>query len=205
MLCCYEFKQLLKVFDDESSSDCCRFHRLKGDSMLIIAKWIDSLNHLIGDIFKWAIPVIVIVCALVAVLRYGFDLGFAWLSEIYIWLNGAAFMLCSAYLLSKDKHVRVDFWYGSLSDRGKAIINLLGTLILLWPMLFVIAHKSLPGIQRSWRIMERSATLDGLPFLYVLKTCLIIFCFLLILQGLSLIIRSVYIILDSSKVVKKNG
>ncbi len=173
--------------------------------MLLIAKWIDALNKLIGEVLKWAIPIIVAVCAMVAILRYGFDIGYAWMSEIYIWLNGAVFMLCSAYLLSQDKHVRVDFLYGKLSEKGQAIVNIVGTFVLLWPMLFVIADKALPGIQRSWRIMEKSASLGGLPFLYLLKTCLIIFCILLILQGLSLVIRSVSVIVNPSKAVKSNG
>lgn len=173
--------------------------------MLLIAKWIDAVNQLIGEVLKWAIPVIVSVCALVAILRYGFDIGFTWMSEIYVWLNGAVFMLCSAYLLSQDKHVRVDFLYSRLSEKGKAWVNILGTFFLLWPMLFLIADKAWPGIRRSWRILEQSPSVGGLPFLYLLKTCLIIFCVLLILQGLSLVIRSVHVLLNSSKAVKHNG
>ncbi|MCH8532658.1 MAG: TRAP transporter small permease subunit [Saccharospirillum sp.] len=159
--------------------------------MKVIADLIDKLNLMIGDALKWAMPIVVFVCALVAVLRYGFGVGYPWLSEIYVWLNGAAFMLAAPYLLCVDKHVRVDFLYGKLSKGGQAIVNIVGTVVLLWPMLYVIAIKSLPGISRSWRVLEQSPTLGGLPFMYLLKSCLLAFCILLALQGLSLVIRSI--------------
>ncbi|MFP1683305.1 TRAP transporter small permease subunit [Alloalcanivorax sp. C16-1] len=163
-----------------------------------LADLIDRLNDGIGEVLKWAMPVIALICAVVAVLRYGFGVGFPWLSESYIWLNGALFTLGAAYVLRHEGHVRVDVFYNLLSVRGRAWINLLGTLVFLYPMLYFLAVKGWPGIQRSWARLETSPTIGGLPFMYLLKSCLLGFCVLLALQGLSLMIRSVQAIRDPS-------
>ncbi len=163
-----------------------------------LADLVDRLNECIGEVLKWGMPVIAVICAVVAVLRYGFELGFPWLSEAYIWLNGALFTLGSAYVLRTEGHVRVDLFYNQLSARGRAWIDLLGTLVFLYPMLYFIAIKAWPGIQRSWARLETSPTIGGLPFMYLLKSCLLGFCLLLALQGLSLMLRSILVIRDPS-------
>lgn len=170
-----------------------------------LADLIDRLNEGVGEVLKWGMPVIALVCALVAVLRYGFELGFPWLSESYIWLNGAIFTLGSAYVLRHEGHVRVDVFYNFLSARGKAWINLFGTFVFLYPMLYFIAVKAWPGIARSWARLETSSTIGGLPFMYLLKSCLLGFCLLLALQGLSLVIRSILVIRDPSSGEKGRG
>tara|TARA_A100001391_G_scaffold134582_1_gene93373 strand:+ start:23796 stop:24317 length:522 start_codon:yes stop_codon:yes gene_type:complete len=163
-----------------------------------LADLIDRLNDGIGEILKWGMPIIALICAVVAALRYGFDTGFPWLSESYVWLNAAVFTLGSAYVLRHEGHVRVDVFYNLLSARGKAWINVIGTLVFLYPMLYFLATKAWPGIQRSWSRLETSPTIGGLPFMYLLKTCLLGFCLLLALQGLSLLIRSVLVIRNPS-------
>ena len=110
-----------------------------------LADLIDRLNDGIGEVLKWAMPVIALICAVVAVLRYGFGVGFPWLSESYIWLNGALFTLGAAYVLRHEGHVRVDVFYNLLSARGRAWINLLGTLVFLYPMLYFLAVKGWPA------------------------------------------------------------
>ncbi|GAA3707716.1 TRAP transporter small permease subunit [Oceanisphaera sediminis] len=155
---------------------------------------IDGLNHRLGEALKWGLLLTVFLTAITAILRYMFGIGFPWLSEAAVWMNAMVFTLGSAWVLQQEGHVRVDLFYGRLSEKGKAWINLFGSLVLLYPMLWVIAVKSWPTIYRSWSQLEGSPTINGLPFMYLLKSCIGGFCILLALQGLSMILRSILVI-----------
>ena len=155
-----------------------------------VADAIDFIIDCTGRVLVWTMPLVVVIAAAVVILRYGFNTGFPWLSEAFVWLNGAIFTLGAAYLMRTDSHVRVDVLYSRLPPRGKALVNIVGVLILLWPSMYVIAVGGWPSVARSLASREHSPTMDGLPFLYALKLCVPLFCALVSLQGLSLFIRS---------------
>ncbi len=159
-----------------------------------IASGIDWLNEMLGRILIGLVPFIVLISVAVVVLRYAFKLGFPWLSESFIWLNGVLFTLGAAYLLMNDHHVRVDLLYSKLSNRGRAYVNLGGVVLLLWPTMYAVLTTAWPSVRRSVLALEHSPTMDGLPFLYVLKICVPLFCILVALQGLSLAIRSIAVL-----------
>lgn len=157
---------------------------------LAISGAIDAGNRAIGELLLRLMPAVVVLAVLVVVLRYAFRIGIPWLSESYVWLNGAIFMLGAGYVMLVDGHVRVDVFYRKAGTRGRALIDICGVALLLWPALWIVFTTSLPNVLRSWKSLEGSPTLDGLTFLYLLKTCVPLFCVLLALQGLSLALRS---------------
>lgn len=152
---------------------------------------VDRLNGAVGIAASWAILPVVVIAFTVVMLRYAFGKGFPWLQESYIWLHGAAFMAAAAWVLREGGHVRVDLFYRRWSARTRAWADLAGVFLFMLPMLGVILYTSWPLLQRSWRIAEKSATADGLPMLYLLKSMVAVFCVLLILQGLALAARCV--------------
>ncbi len=160
-----------------------------------IADGIDAVNTAIGRLLVLLLPLVVLIASAVVVLRYVFAIGFPWLAESYIWLNGLIMAMGAGYVLKLDKHVRVDVFYKAFSMRAKAAINILGVLLLLWPSLFVLYEFALPFVMRSWRMHEISPTSDGLPAMYLLKTGVLAFCLLCALQGLALLLRSILILL----------
>lgn len=164
-----------------------------------VADGIDKLNALVGETLKWCVLAVVLLTATSAILRYVFGIGFPWLSESYVWLNAVVFTLGAGWVLLEEGHVRVDLFYGQISEKGKAWVNFVCTIVFLFPMLLVIAIKSWPSVNRSWLQLESSPTIDGLPFMYLLKTCVLGFCLLLALQGLSLLLRSLLIMLNRSQ------
>jgi len=155
---------------------------------------IDGANRAIGEAMAWLMVPVVAIGATVVVLRYGFGIGFIWLQELFVWLHGLAFMLGAGFVLGINGHVRVDAIYRKVGARGRAAINIVGTLFLLFPTAIVLATISMPMVQSSWRIMEKSSSLDGLPFAYVMKTAILGFCLVVGLQGLSLLIKSVLLL-----------
>ena len=160
----------------------------------IFVRLVDSLNEYIGRFVSWFTLATVIICFVVVVLRYAFGIGILWLQELYIWSHAIVFMAGAGYTMLHGGHVRVDIFYDRLSIRKKAWTNIFGTIVFLLPWLMVVAYFGLSFFGASWRIGESSPQGGGMPALYVLKALILVFCFLVGLQGLAMIGRSILIL-----------
>jgi TRAP-type mannitol/chloroaromatic compound transport system permease small subunit len=160
------------------------------DLLAALARRIDRLNEAVGRAVSWASLAMVVIAGFVVVARYGFAWGRVWLQESYVWLHGTLFMLGAAYTLRHDAHVRVDIFYRPAGARFKAWVDLLGSLFLLAPVVVYVAIVSLPYVIHSWLGLEASREAGGLPALFLLKTVILLFCGLILLQGLALAARS---------------
>ena len=124
-----------------------------------------------------------LITCTVVILRYGFDSGAIVLQELVIYLHATAFMLGLAYTLKQDAHVRVDVIYARLSARGQAWVNVIGNCLFLLPCTVVFAGFSFGYVGSSWRILEGSAEMGGIPGLFLLKTLIPIMALTLLAQG----------------------
>ncbi|MEK9671940.1 MAG: TRAP transporter small permease subunit [Rhodospirillaceae bacterium] len=163
-----------------------------------IVRGIDRLNERVGRVISWLSLFLVLTTFSVAVLRYGFELGWIWLQEIYVWMHGTIIMVAAAYTLLHDGHVRVDIFYRSASVRVKAWVDLIGTVVLLIPMLCVIARVSWPYVALSWSRLEESPEAGGMYGLYLFKSTILVFCALMALQAIACVGRNAFILMDRS-------
>lgn len=159
-----------------------------------IVRAIGTLNETVGMVVAWLVGLMVFTTFAVAVLRYGFSVGWVWMQQSYMWMHATVFMLASGYTLLHDGHVRIDLIYGPMHVRGKAWINLLGVVFLLLPMLTVVWWFGLPYVALSWQRLEASGDVGGLPGLFLLKSVILLFVVLLGLQGLALALRSILVL-----------
>jgi TRAP-type mannitol/chloroaromatic compound transport system permease small subunit len=143
----------------------------------------------VGRGVAWLTLGCVVTCFAVVVLRYVFDIGFPWMQELYVWQHAAVFMAGAGYTMLHRGHVNVDVLYGRMSARRQAWVDILGTLLFLFPWLAVVAWTSAPFVLSSWSVREASSTAGGMPGLYLLKSLLWAFCALLFLQGAALVLR----------------
>lgn len=162
--------------------------------MQTIASRLETINDKIGHAVSWLLPVMVFVTFAVVVLRYGFDLGWIAMQETIIYLHASIFMLGIAYTLKEDGHVRVDIFYQNLSEKGKARVNLFGTLLLLVPVCSFMLYSSFDYVATSWDLKETSSDPGGLPWVYLLKTLLVITPVLVLLQGIAMILHNLVIL-----------
>jgi TRAP-type mannitol/chloroaromatic compound transport system permease small subunit len=158
---------------------------------------IDRLVAAIGRAVIWLSLAVVLVQFAVVVLRYALGVGSIWLSESVIYGHAAMFMLAAAWTLQENGHVRVDVFYSDASPRTKALVDLLGALLLLLPFMAVIAWFALPYVARSWMVFERSRESSGLPFVYLLKTLIPLFALLMALQGIAQAIRAALLLMTA--------
>ena len=130
---------------------------------------------------------------LVVVLRYFFGIGNIALQESITYLHAALFTLAAAYTLALDEHVRVDVFYGRLGERGKAWVDLLGTLFFLLPFCAFGIYTSWAPVAEAWRTLEVSPDPGGPPR-YPIKTLLPAAVALRILQGLVIAAKKVQVL-----------
>lgn len=153
--------------------------------LLRLARGIDALSEWTGRAISWLTLAMVLVTFTIVVLRYLFNLGWIAMQESVIYLHALVFMLGSAYTLKHDGHVRVDIFYRKLGPRAQAIIELLGTLLLLLPVTVLVALESWDYVASSWALRESSPEAGGLPGVYLLKTSILLMAGALLLQGLA--------------------
>jgi len=158
--------------------------------LLRTAGLLDRVNGLLGPVVAWLALVMVLVTFLVVVLRYAFDAGSIALQESVTYMHATLFMLGIAYTLQQDGHVRVDIFYQRFSRRGRAWVDLLGTLVLLVPICLFVLASSWGYVAESWSVHEASREAGGLPYVYLLKTLQIVMPVLVLIQGLVWMLRN---------------
>ncbi len=171
------------------------------DRWLRIARGIDRFSTRTGQFVYWLTLVMVLLGSFNAIVRYldkytGLGLSSNTYIELQWYLFGLVFLLGAAYTLRHNAHVRVDVFYGRLSPRGKAWINIAGTLAFLLPFCIAMVVVSWPAVRNSWVIFEGSPDPGGLPR-YPIKTVIPVAFVLLALQGVSMLIKSLSVVLDS--------
>lgn len=151
---------------------------------------IDGINEWIGRATGMLVLVMALAMLAVVALRYAFSESFPWLSESVLYMHGMVFMLGIAYTLRHGGHVRVDVIQRNRSPRTRAWIEIIGTVLLLWPVAIFLLLMNLPYVESAWAIREGSREPGGIPYLYLLKTLLIVMPILLMLQGLAELLRA---------------
>lgn len=158
--------------------------------LLGLSRAIDALNEQVGKLTYWLILVAVLISTGNAIVRYSLNTSSnAWL-EIQWYLFSFVFLFCAAYTLLHNQHVRIDVISANLSGRGRAWIDIFGTVFFLLPMAIAIMWMSWPVFLDAYRSNEVSTNAGGLT-VWPARLMLPIGFFLLVLQGLSELIKRV--------------
>ncbi|MFU8865712.1 MAG: TRAP transporter small permease subunit [Rhodobacterales bacterium] len=136
------------------------------------------------------IPMVLLVFAN-ALLRYVFGFGSVWLYEAVIYCFVLVMAGLAGWTLTANEHVRVDIVYAAMPPRVQGLIDLLGAVLLMGPFLWLMWDRSLPYVSRSWKMREGSMEISGIPYVWLLKTSLLIFVAVLAIAGLSFVLRAV--------------
>tara|TARA_B100001964_G_scaffold245479_1_gene332717 strand:+ start:4258 stop:4767 length:510 start_codon:yes stop_codon:yes gene_type:complete len=164
--------------------------------MMRFVRFLDAVNELIGTSVAWLTLVMMITTCSVVMARYIFNVGSIALQESVMYLHGTVFMLGIAYTLKHQGHVRVDIFYARFSVKTRAMVDSLGTLLFLFPIGLFFFISSLDYVSFSWTLKEGSAQPGGLPGVFVLKTLIPVMAFLLLLQGITELGRSIQTIVN---------
>ena len=156
-----------------------------------ISTFINNLNLKIGELFSWLLLCMVLLTCLIVILRYLFNIGFIWMQELVRFFYAAVFMLCAAYTLVENAHVRVDIFYSKMSEKNKNLVNILGSIFFLIPVCFITFFYSFSYVINSWIQLEGSLEERGLHAVFIMKTFIWLFSFMLFAQALSIIFSNI--------------
>lgn len=156
-----------------------------------LAKHLEKIVLWSGQLIAWLTLFMVFVTFSIVILRYGFHTGWIAMQESVVYMHALVFLIGIPYTLKHDGHVRVDIFYSRMSVRSKAWVNVLGTLLLLFPVTLFIAWNSWDFVMASWEMREESGEAGGLPGVYLLKANILLMTALLFIQGLSLLLFNI--------------
>jgi TRAP-type mannitol/chloroaromatic compound transport system permease small subunit len=151
----------------------------------------DRVSTWAGKAAAWLIIALMLVVCVEVFKRYILNAPDAWIYDINNMMYGTLFMMCGAYTLSQDAHVRGDFLYGSMKPRTQAWLDLALYILFFLPGIAALVYAGVEYAGESWRIGEHSnVTADGPP-VYHFKTVIPLAGALVMLQGLAEIVRCV--------------
>lgn len=159
---------------------------------------IDTFTETTGKAISWLVLAMVVLICYDVAMRYLFQQGSVALQELEWHLFALLFLLGGAYTLKHDDHVRVDILYKSrfVSNRGRAWISILGTLLFLFPFCLLILITSWPFVENAFYYNEGSPDPGGLPYRFILKSAILLGFLMIMLQGLADLLKHVQVLLN---------
>lgn len=169
-------------------------------ALLAIVRFIDStVGEWSGRIFAWLAIPLVGGLTYEVIARYVFRAPTVWAYDLTYMLYGSHFMLGAAYTLYKGGHIRTDIFYGKWSPRRQGLIDSTLYLLLFFPGMIFFLMMGLEEARHSWSLLEASDASPWRPPLYPFKTVIPIAAFLLLVQGLSEFLKSLYAALRGTR------
>jgi len=151
----------------------------------------DKLSTWSGKAVAWLILVLMSVVCIEVFKRYILNAPTAWIFDLDNMLYGTLFMMCGAYTLAQDAHVRGDFLYSSMKPRTQALLDFVLYLVFFIPGVIALIYAGYDYAAYSWSINEHSnVTAEGPP-VYQFKTVIPIAGVLVMVQGIAEIMRCV--------------
>jgi TRAP-type mannitol/chloroaromatic compound transport system permease small subunit len=166
-----------------------------GDAGNALTRALDAVSEAVGRVVAWLILPMVAGLVYEVVARYVFDAPTEWAYDMTYMLYGTLFMLGSAWTLQRGGHIRTDTFYGAWSPRKRAWVDVVCYLVLFLPPMVVFCDLTWDYFWRSYQQNERIVTSPWLPIVWPFKLVMPVTGFLLILQGVSELIKSLRVAL----------
>ena len=151
---------------------------------------VDRISTWIGKTAAWLIVALMVVVCIEVLKRYALNAPTAWIYDVNNMMYGTLFMLCGAYTLAHDGHVRGDFLYGSMKPRTQATIDLALYILFFLPGIGALTWAGWGYFQDSLAIHEQTFNATPLP-VYPFKFIIPVAGAVVMLQGLAEIVRCI--------------
>lgn len=158
--------------------------------LLKLEKGFDKFADFIGTITAITMVLMVLNVFYDVIMRYFFKSGSIAMQEMEWHLFSVIILLGISYTLKEDGHVRVDLIYDRLSQRRKALINMVGAVIFILPIALLVGTSSINNAMEAYLSMEQSGDPGGLPYRWVVKALIPLSFFLLIITTIGFFIKN---------------
>jgi TRAP-type mannitol/chloroaromatic compound transport system permease small subunit len=161
-------------------------------SLVKTVRVIDKFTDTTGTWVAWLNVPLVLAVAYEVFARYAFNAPTIWSFDVTYMLYGTIFMLGAAYALHKGAHIRTDFFFEKWSIRTKGVIDSTAYIVFFFPSIFTFLLVSGAEGWYAFEINETSEQTPWRPILWPFKMVVPLACLLLLIQGVSETIKSVY-------------
>jgi TRAP-type mannitol/chloroaromatic compound transport system permease small subunit len=168
-------------------------------------KMIDAFSERTGNVFAWLCVPLAIVVFYEVVSRYFFDDPTVWAYELSYMLYGALFMLGAAFALRRGAHIRTDMLWEKFSETTKGKIDFYAYILFFFPGMILLFATSIDDAWHAFTYGELSQQTPWTPYLWPLKSVVPLTAVLLMIQGVSEIMKSWYMIRTGKEFEHKIG
>ena len=151
---------------------------------------IDLFSKWVGNIVCWITIPLILGMVYEVFARKLFLAPTIWAYDMSRFLYGALFMLGAGYALSKGVHIRADFLYRNFKTKTQGLIDFWLYLVFYFPGLIVFFYMTLGFVQESIMRGERGMDTTWMPYMWPIKSCLLIGIIFLLIQGVSELLKS---------------
>ncbi len=151
---------------------------------------IDKFSKWVGNIVCWILMPLIFAMTYEVIMRKLFLAPTIWAYDISRFLYGALFMLGAAYALSRGVHIRADFLYRNFKVKNQGLIDFWLYILFYFPGLFVFFYMTVGYVGESIKRGERGMDTTWMPYMWPIKTCLLIGIAFLLIQGVSELLKS---------------
>ena len=131
---------------------------------------VDEISTFVGKAAAWLVVLLMLMVFTDVVRRYALNSPSAWIGELSVMAYGTLFMMCGAYTLAQNGHVRGDFLYGSMKPRTQATLDLVLYITFFLPGIAALIYAGYTYAAESWRIGEHTTQIANGPVIYPFKT-----------------------------------
>ena len=151
---------------------------------------IDRFSKWIGSVVCWILMPLIFAMTYEVLARKLFLAPTIWAYDISRFLYGALFMLGAGYALSRGVHIRADFLYRNFKTKNQGLIDFWLYLLFYFPGLIVFFYMTFGFVVESIQRGERGMDTTWMPYMWPIKTCLLIGIIFLLIQGFSELLKS---------------
>ena len=161
-------------------------------ALAVTIKVIDTFGDWVGKILAWLVIPLMGGLVYEVFARYAFNRPQVWVFEMTFMIYGGMFMLGAAYTLLKKMHIRTDILYERFSVRGQGFVDATLYLLIFFPGLIFLLDASWDLSYHSFGLREKSEASPWMPPIWPMKMAIPVGTGLLLLQGFSEFLKSVY-------------
>ncbi|MES9971187.1 MAG: TRAP transporter small permease subunit [Candidatus Thiodiazotropha sp.] len=159
--------------------------------LLQLEKAVNGFSDLLGRIAGVLLILLLLNVFYDVIMRYLFNDVSIGMQELEWHLYATVFLLGVSYTLRHNGHVRVDLIYERQSLKRKAWIDILGTLIFLFPFAILVGYYGLDFVRESFEMGEQSGDPGGLPYRWLIKSMIPFAFFSIVVSGIGLLLHSI--------------
>lgn len=165
-----------------------------------VVKTIDKISETAGAVGKWFAVALVLIGSYETISRHFFNAPTIWAYDSLCMAGGALYLIGASYTYLKDSHTRVDLFYSKLSEKGQAVMDLVCSLILFFPLMTVMFMLAVEWSVKAVKVGEVMFNSFWYPPAAPYRIVFALGLLMLLLQGLAKFIRDLYFIVKGKKI-----